>query len=127
MALKYKVVMYNMNIQIYFSKNSFDVQKVRRYLKERRVPFTEVELSRHKPGLRELKLFAQAAGGVKNLVDMNAKGERADYIKQLSIEDILLDELMAHPEVLRCPIVRNGQKVVIGFDEKVLAAWISNG
>ena len=113
-----------MNIQLYYGKNNFEVQKVRRFLKERRVPFTEVELIRHKPGARELKLFAQAAGSFKALVDPDAKGERADYVKQLSIESIIMDELSENPLLMRSPIVRNGQKVSFGFDEKALIQWL---
>ena len=113
-----------MNIQIYFVKNNFDVQKARRFLKERRVPFTEVDLSRHTLGQRELKLFAQAAGSMTALVDRSAKGERAEYVKQLTIEEYLADELLAHPALLRLPILRNGQKVILGFDETALQKWL---
>ena len=112
-----------MNIQIYYTKNSFDVQKARRFLKERRIAFTEVDLNKHLLGQRELKLFAQAAGGMKALVDPSARGERADYVKQLSIDEYIAEELMDHPSLLRSPILRNGQKVILGYDETVLRDW----
>lgn len=112
-----------MNIQLYYTKNNFDVQKVRRFLKERRLPFAEVDLNRHRLGLRELKLFAQAAGGMRALVDTSAKGDRAEYVKQLSIEDVIADELMEHPDLIKCPIIRNGQRVIFGYDEAALKAW----
>lgn len=114
-----------MNIQIYYTKNNFEVQKARRFLKERRVAFTEVDLNKHLLGQRELKLFAQAAGGVQALVDPSAKGEKADYVKQLSIDEVIFEELMEHPQLIRCPIIRNGQKLIIGYDESKLKAWIS--
>ena len=116
-----------MNIQLYYAKNNFDVQKVKRYLKERRIPFQEVDLKKHVPGARELKLFASAAGGMKALVDQEAKSTRAAYVKQLSIESIIEEELLDDPSLMRGPIVRNGNKVCIGFDESVLAAWIQEG
>ena len=84
-----------MAIQIYYTKNNFEVQKARRFLKERRISFSEVDLNRHELGPRELKLFAQAAGGMRALVDTAAKGERADYVRQLSIDEYIADELIA--------------------------------
>lgn len=114
-----------MNIQIYYTKNNFEVQKARRFLKERRVPFSEVDLNKHLPGQRELRLFAQAAGGMQALVDRTAKGERADYVRQLSIDEVIAEELLTHPQLIRCPIIRNGQKVMVGYDEATLKAWLS--
>ncbi len=116
-----------MNILLYYNKNNFDTQKVRRFLKERRVPFTEVELAKHRLGARELKLFAQAAGGMKALLDPGAKGERADYVRQLSIDEYIADELMQHSGLIRSPIVRNGNRLLFGFDEKGLNAWLDAG
>jgi len=112
-----------MNIQLYYSKMNFDVQKARRYLKERRIPFTEVDLKKHKLGMRELELFAKAAGGMKALVDADAKGERADYVRQLSIDGYIADELLANPSLLKGPIVRDGSRVCVGFDQTVIEKW----
>ena len=114
-----------MNIQIYVNKKNFDVQKAERFFKERRVPFTEVDLKKHRLGMRELQLFARAAGGMKALVDESAKGERALYVQQLSIEDMIAEELMEHTELIKGPIVRNGQKVMLGFDEKTALQWLT--
>ena len=55
------------NIQIYYVKRSFDVQKAERFFKERRVPFQAVDMRRHAPGKREIELFARADGGVQAL------------------------------------------------------------
>ncbi len=116
-----------MNIQIYFSKNNFDVQKARRFFKERRVAFQEVDLKKHVPGPRELRLFAQAAGGLKNLVDQDARSERAVYVRQIPIESILEQELLENPVLIIGPIIRNGGKVCIGYDQSVLEKWLTEG
>ena len=113
-----------MNIQLYYAKNNFDVQKVKRFFKERRVPFQEVDLKKHTPGARELKLFASAAGSMKALVDPEAKGARAAYVKQLSVESIIEEELLNDPGLMRGPIVRSGSRICLGFDESTLNAWI---
>ena len=51
-----------MNIQVYIYKRHFDVQRTERFFKERRVPFQTVDLKKHRLGMRELELFARAAG-----------------------------------------------------------------
>lgn len=116
-----------MNIQIYVGKKNFDAQKAERFFKERRIPATIVDLKKHAPGKRELELFARAAGSMKALVDETAKGERALYVQHLNIEDMIAEELMEHPELIKGPIVRNGQKAMIGFDEKTALGWITEG
>ena len=115
-----------MNIQLYFSKNNFEVQKARRFFKERRVPFQEIDLKKHAPGRWELQLFAAKAGGLKLLIDPEAKGERAVYARQLFTESILEDLLLSSPELLRGPIIRDGGKVCIGFDQAALEGWIKS-
>lgn len=112
-----------MNVQIYASKKNFDVQKAERYFKERRIPFVSVDMKKHKLGQRELALFIRAAGSAKALIDPDAKGERADYARQLSIESVLTDVLLENPALLRAPIVRNGNSVTIGFCPETWETW----
>ncbi len=113
-----------MAIQLYFCKNDFDTQKIRRFFKERRINVQEVDMKKHAPGARELKLFASKAGGYAALVDDRTKGERADYIRQLSIEDVIEQELLENPALIKTPIVRDGNKVLFGYDEKTLNDWL---
>ncbi len=113
-----------MAIQLYFCKNDFDTQKIRRFFKERRINVQEVDLKKHAPGARELKLFASKAGGYAALVDAKAKGEKADYVRQLSLEDVIEQELLENPALIRTPIVRDGNRVLFGFDEKALGEWL---
>ena len=80
-------------------------------------------MKKHKLGARELQLFARAAGGVRALVDPDAKGEKADYARQLSIESILTDVLLENPTLLKAPIVRNGTSVTIGFHPELWEGW----
>lgn len=112
-----------MNVMIYSLKKNFDVQKAERYFKERKTAFTSVDLSKHKLGARELQLFVRAAGSAANLVDRDSKHPRAAYVKQLSIEDIIFDELLDNPALIRTPIVRNGNKVTIGYQPDEWEKW----
>ncbi len=112
-----------MNIQIYFAKKNFDCQKAERYFKERRIPFTSVDLKKHKLGAKELALFARASGGMRNLVDSDAKGEKADYARHLTIDTVIEQVLLESPSLLYSPIVRNGNSVTLGFHPEIWETW----
>ena len=112
-----------MNIQIYAGKKNFDVQKAERYFKERRIAFTSVDLKKHKMGARELQLFVKAAGSARALLDPEAKGEKADYARHLTLENIIFDLILENPVLMKSPIVRNGNKVTLGFCPEVWEKW----
>ena len=109
-----------MSLQIYSLKKNFAVQKAERFFKERRVQAQLVDLKKHRLGLRELQLFARAAGGARNLVDRDNINALSHPVAHTDNEAVILDYLMEKPEFLRTPIVRDGQRVVIGED---MAAW----
>ena len=109
-----------MSLQIYSLKKNFAVQKAERFFKERRVQAQLVDLKKHRLGLRELQLFARAAGGARNLVDRENINAMSHPVAHTDNEAVILDYLMENPEFLRTPIVRDGQRVVIGED---MATW----
>ena len=109
-----------MNIQIYVTKKNPDVLKAERFFKERRVTVQFVDLKKHKMGARELQLFARAAGGAAKLVDRDNVNAMSHPVAHIDNEEIILGYLLEQPEFMRTPIVRAGQKVVIGEDQ---AAW----
>lgn len=115
-----------MTIQLYVHKRNFEVQKAERYLKERRVPFQTVDLKKHRLGRRELELFARQ-GGPMSLVDTAQEAVKSHPIAYCADAGRILDYLMERPDFLRTPILRDGQKVMIGFDEEKLAGWVSAG
>ena len=105
-----------MSIQIYVYKRNFDVQKAERYFKERNIPYQAVDLKKHRLGRRELELFARGRG-VKGIINMEDEGVRSHPIAYAPNEQMMLDYLMENPQFLISPIIRSGQKVVVGFDE----------
>ena len=109
-----------MALQLYALKKNFAVQKAERFFKERRVTVQFVDLKKHKMGLRELQLFARAAGGAAQLVDRENTNALSHPVAHTDNAEIILEYLMEKPEFMRTPIVRDGQKVVIGEDQ---AAW----
>ena len=112
--------LYAMSLQLYSLKKNFAVQKAERFFKERRAQVQVVDLKKHKLGLRELQLFARAAGGAYQLVDRTSTAAMSHPVAHTDQEEIILGYLLEKPEFLRTPIVRDGQRVVIGEDP---AGW----
>ena len=98
-----------MSLQLYSLKKNFAVQKAERFFKERRAQVQAVDLKKHK-----LQLFARAAGGAYQLVDRASTAALSHPVAHTDQEEIILGYLLERPEFLRTPIVRDGQRVVIG-------------
>ena len=109
-----------MSIQLYALKRDFAVQRAERFFKERRVPFQTVDLKKHRPGERELRLFARAAGGVRALLDTASEKVRSHPACYASDEARVLDYLQQEPSLLRLPVVRNGDRVLFAPTEEEL-------
>ncbi len=114
-----------MNIMIYTLKRHFDVQKAERFFKERRIPYQLVDLKKHRLGQKELQLFVRRLGA-ENLVDKNPQTLSLP-IGHTDDADYIVNELLLHPEYLKTPIVRNGEKCTLGADENTWLQWIQAG
>lgn len=114
-----------MNIQIYALKKNFDTQKAERFFKERRVPYQLLDLKKHKLGSREIQLFARRLGA-ESLVDRKNPEALSHPVAHTDDAAYILDCLLENPRFLRTPIVRNGEQVTLGADEKTWEAWLKN-
>ena len=108
-----------MSIQLYVYKRNFDVQKAERYFKERKISYQTVDLKKHRLGRRELELFARGRG-VKGIINLADETVRSHPIAYAPNEHMMLDYLMENPQFLISPVIRSGQKVVVGFDEAAI-------
>lgn len=108
-----------MSIQLYVYKRHFDVQKAERYFKERKISYQTVDLKKHRLGRRELELFARGRG-VKGIINLADETVRSHPIAYAPNEQMMLDYLMENPQFLITPVIRSGQKVVVGFDEAAI-------
>ena len=110
-----------MGLQIYAGKG-FDTQKAERFFKERRVGYQRVDVLRFGIGKRELESVIRAVGGMEQIVDPKDQ----DYaLWQHLLPDAQFDMLLETPEMLRTPIVRNGQKATVGEAAAVWKQWIA--
>lgn len=111
-----------MNIQIYSGKKNFDVQKAERYFKERRIPFQNLELKKHKLGEREIRLMISAIGA-ENLIDREDKKVKEHPACYYDREELLIPAIQENPWLLKLPIVRNGNEMTTGYKPEVWEKW----
>lgn len=113
----------SMNIQIFGTKKSSDARKAERWFKERRIKFQYINLQEKEISKGELRSVAQAAGGLRALVDEKAKDEYAVALLAHTPDSLLLDKLLENQQVLRQPIVRNGRLATVGYAPEVWKTW----
>ena len=111
-----------MNIQIYCGKKNFDAQKAERYFKERRIPFQALDLKKHKLGEREIRMMISAIG-IEKLIDRDDKKVNEHPACYYDREDLLIPAIQENPWLIRVPIVRNGNKMTIGYQPDIWAQW----
>ena len=111
-----------MNIQIYCGKKNFDAQKAERYFKERRIPFQALDLKNHKLGEREIRMMISAIG-IEKLIDREDKKVKEHPACYYDREELLIPAIQENPWLLRLPIVRNGNKMTLGYHPDVWAQW----
>lgn len=112
-----------MNICIYVYKRDFEVQKAERFFKERGVKFQTVDMKKKGPGKKELQLFAQRVA-LSELIDRTAKAYLEHPVRFLTGEAAILEALALAPQLLKGPIVRDGQRVTVGYKPEVWQGWI---
>ena len=113
-----------MEVQIFGVKKSADTRKALRFFSERRIKTHFVDLLERPAALGELRRFAQKFG-VMALVDKESKrfDELGLRYAQLS-DDRWLEKLTIEPLLLRIPLVRNANQLVIGADEDTWKSWV---
>ena len=111
-----------MNIQIYSGKKNFDAQKAERYFKERRIPFQNLDLKKHRLGEREIRLMI-AAVGMENLIDREDKKVKEHPACYYDREELLIPAIQESPWLLKLPIVRNGNKMTQGYRPEIWEKW----
>jgi arsenate reductase len=113
-------------VQIFGVKKSADTRKALRFFSERRVKTHFVDLMERPPSLGELRRFAQKFG-VAALIDRDSRrfDELGLRYAQLS-DDRWLEKLSEEPLLLRLPLVRNANRLVIGADEATWKSWMKS-
>ena len=111
-----------MNIQIFGKAKCFDTKKAQRYFKERRIPVQMMDLKKHPLGEREIRLMLQNVG-MEKLIDREdpkVKEHPACYYNQ---ESLVIPAIQEAPWLLKTPIVRNGNRITVGYQPEIWAQW----
>lgn len=111
-----------MNIQIYSEKKNFDTQKAERYFKERRIPVQMMDLKKHPLGEREIRLMLQQVG-MEKLIDREDKKVKEHPACYYNQESLLIPAIQEAPWLLKTPIVRNGNRVTVGYQPEIWETW----
>jgi len=105
-------------LQLFGRKKDRETQKGQRWLAERRIEVSFVDLDQKTLSPGELDSIARAAGGPGALVDeAGAEYKKGGWAHRAFDPR---EELLDHPALLKTPILRQGPQAVVGFDE---AAW----
>lgn len=111
-----------MNIQIYCGKKNFDAQKAERYFKERRIPFQLLDLKKHRLGEREIRLLLSSIGR-DELIDREDKKVKEHPACYYDRDELLISAIQESPWLLKMPIVRNGNRMTVGYKPEVWEQW----
>ena len=112
-------------MQVFGTKKNADTRKALRFFAERRVQTHFVDLQERAASVGELRRFVQKFG-VEKLIDRESKrfaelGLRTALYGEERWLAILADE----PLMLRQPLVRMKEKLVIGVEEDVWQGWLA--
>lgn len=112
-----------MNVQIFGTNKSQDTKKALRFFKERGVKSQFVDLQELYMSQGEIARFVQKFG-VKALVDTKSKPYKDGGLEHLKVPDEqMIQKLIDDPKLMIQPLVRSGNTLSVGWDEKVWRVW----
>jgi arsenate reductase-like glutaredoxin family protein len=114
-----------MEVQIFGVRKSSDTRKALRFFSERRIKTHFVDLVERAASLGELRRFAQKFG-VGALIDSDSPAFQDLGLRHARMSDeSWLSKLSEEPQLLRIPLVRRGNDLTIGLEEKTWKEWMA--
>ena len=111
------------NIQIYYGKKNFDVQKAERFFKERGVKYQACDLLKRPMGRRELEALVNCVG-LEGAIDQTSKAYLECPARFSGSDTSLLNALANDQRMLRTPIVRFGRHFSVGYAPEIWQTWL---
>jgi len=112
-----------MGLQVFGTHKSPEARKAERFLKERGLAFQFVDLAEKGISPGELRAVARAAGGADALLDREGARFRERGLGYMEFDAEA--ELLADPLLLRSPILRDGSRVLVGFEARAWAGFLA--
>ena len=105
--------------QIFGLNKCFETKKELMYFKERRIPFSFIDLKEKELSVKEFMSIYNNFNDINQLIDSKNKLYKELYIEHMerSLEEYynLLNE---YPSLLKTPILRFKNDAIVGFDKK---------
>jgi len=111
-----------MNIQIFGTKKCQDTKKAERFFKERGIQIHFRDLAEKGVSKGELENIKRVFD-VNDLIDTGGKQYKKRNLAYILHE--VEEELLEDPLLFKTPIVRNGNKVTIGYAPEEWKEWLS--
>lgn len=112
-----------MNIQIFGTKKCNDTKKAERYFKARGIKYQFIDMKEKGMSKGEFTAVAQANGGIKNMLDPNAKDKDALALIKYIAEEDKLAKILENQQVIKTPVVRNGKLSTVGYMPETWKKW----
>lgn len=112
-----------MNIQIFGTKKCNDTKKAERFFKERGIKYQFIDMKEKGMSKGEFTSVAQVNGGMENMVNWEGKDQDMLALIKYIAEEDKLEKILANPQVIRTPVVRNGKQSTIGYQPDVWKGW----
>jgi arsenate reductase len=115
-------------LKFYWYSKCETCRRAKRWLEAKGKKFEEIDITLAPPSLAELKDYLKKSGkDLKEFLNKSGQQYRAlnmkEKVKSLAPEQIL-EMLSKEGKLIKRPIVADGKRVTVGFDEKAFAsAW----
>lgn len=112
-----------MNIQIFGTKKCADTRKAERFFKERGIKYQFVDMKEKGMSKGEFLSVAQVNGGTDQMINWEGKDKDMLALLKYIAEEDKLEKILANPQVIKTPVVRNGKKSTLGYQPDVWKGW----
>ena len=112
-----------MNIQIFGTKKCADSRKAERFFKERGIKYQFVDMKEKGMSKGEFLSVAQVNGGMDQMINREGKDKDTLALLKYIAEEDKLEKILANPQVIKTPVVRNGKKSTLGYQPDVWKGW----
>ena len=104
-------------VQVFGYRDSRPTQHAIRFFRERAVALSFVDLDGRPLARGELQRFSQKFGAPA-LLDEQSRTYRAAGLGYMRLDDDdVFERLLANPRLLKLPLVRSGNNLIVGVDE----------
>ena len=115
-----------MTVNLYYSTSSKSSRSARAWLVENNIPFNERDIIANPLDRDELKQIRRLTeNGFEDIVSTRSKAFKALHI---DLSDLgfnqLLDLLVEKPQLLKRPIIYDGRRLQIGYNEEDIRAFL---